>query len=129
MHMPTRDETGETLVEVIIALMILGVVVGAFFATVATTASAAKAHRDLVTADAVLRDYAEAAKQGARDFCLPSNTGTSFPVSYTPPAGSGITVTATGTTCPAPTTVNRVDITAQLGNGTTKMLSINVRTP
>ena len=129
MHMPTRDETGETLIEVIIALMILGVVVGAYFATVATTATAAKGHRDLVTADAVLRDYAEAAKQAARATCRPGNTGSSFTVSYTPPAGSGITVTATGKTCPAPTSVNRVDITAQLVNGTTKLLSINVRTP
>jgi type II secretory pathway pseudopilin PulG len=124
-----REEAGDTLVEVIIALIIIGVVVSSFFASIATTATASKTQRDFVTADAALRDYAEAAKQAARDTCTSSNTGQAFTVSYTPPAGSGISVVGAGQTCPSPTSVNTVTITATLLNNVQRSLKINVRTP
>ena len=122
-----RGEAGDTLVEVILALIIIGVVVSSFFASIATTSTASKTQRDFVTADAALRDYAEAAKQAARDTCTSSNTGQAFTVSYTPPAG--ISIVGTGQTCPAPTSVNTVTITATLLNSVKRKLSINVRTP
>lgn len=119
---------GETLIEVLISLVVLGIVFAAFFAGIATTSTATKSHRYFVTADAVLRDYAETAKQAARDTCTSSNTGAAIPVTLTTPTPSGFTVTATGLTCPPPTTVNQVDITATLPNGVDKRLSIDVRT-
>jgi type II secretory pathway pseudopilin PulG len=124
-----RSEVGETLIEILISLVVVGAIVSAFFAAIATTSTATKSHRFFVTADAVLRDYAESAKQGARDTCSSNPTGTAIPVSYAPDPGSGFQVTATGLTCPSPTSVQQVDITATLPNGVQKRLSINVRAP
>jgi hypothetical protein len=77
----------------------------------------------------VLRDYAENAKQAARAFCTSSNTGAAIAVTPAPPVPLDFTVSATGLTCPSPTTVNPVDITATLPNGVQKHLFIEVRTP
>jgi type II secretory pathway pseudopilin PulG len=118
---------GETLIEVIFSLVIIGVIVSVFFAAIATTSNATKAHRDLVTADAVLRDYAEAAKHSVRTDCKTRPTGSAFTVAYTPPAGFG--VSATGLTCPAVTTTGTVAITATMPNTVQRTLSIAVRTP
>jgi prepilin-type N-terminal cleavage/methylation domain-containing protein len=130
--MRSRDgnERGETLIEILISLVVIGVVFGAFFAGIATTSTATKSHRYFVTADAVLRDYAETAKQSVRDTCTSSNTGVLVAVipAPVPPAGWP-PVTAAGLTCPSPTTVNAVDITATLPNGVQKHLIIDVRTP
>ena len=67
MGVRVRDETGDTLLEIILAIVIIGLVVGAFFATYATQGSGSTAHRTLVTADGVLRGYAEATKSAVRD--------------------------------------------------------------
>ena len=48
------------------AVVIIGLVVGAFFATYTTQGSGSTAHRTLVTADGVLRGYAEATKSAVR---------------------------------------------------------------
>jgi type II secretory pathway pseudopilin PulG len=130
MQRRTHSEAGESLVEVLISLVIMGMIISAFFAAISTTSRATTTHRDVVKADAVLRDYAEAAKQGARDTCPSNPTGTPIPVTLPPEQiPNGFSVTATGLTCPSPTTVNQVDITATLPNGAQKLLSINVRTP
>ena len=127
MRRRDRREAGETLIEILISIVVMGAVFGAFFSAIATTSTATKSHSYFVTADAVLRDYAETAKQATRDFCTSGNTGTAIPVTFTPP--SGYSVAATGLTCPSLTTVNLVDITATLPNGATKHLNIEVRTP
>jgi Tfp pilus assembly protein PilV len=132
----TGDESGETLVEILVALLIIGVIVSAIFAAIATTSTASKAHRDLVTADAVLRDYAEATKNAVRD----QTTGcgkpspTTFTVSFTPPAGFAVSSTPslTGQACPpsasnTPLPVQQLFVT--MPNGRTKELDIVVRTP
>ncbi|MET1003368.1 MAG: hypothetical protein ABWZ15_16285, partial [Acidimicrobiia bacterium] len=64
-----RDETGDTLLEIILAIVIIGLEVGAIFATYATQGSGSTAHRTLVTADGVLRGYAEATKSAVRAQC------------------------------------------------------------
>ena len=122
-----RSEAGETLIEILISIVLMGAVFAAFFSAIATTSTATKSHRYFVTADAVLRDYAETAKQATRDTCTSGNTGAAIPVTFTPP--SGYSVAATGLTCPSLTTVNSVAITATLPNGVTKRLDIEVRTP
>ena len=66
MHRSRSDEVGDSLVEIVMALVIIGVVIGAFVATFSTGATASSAHKNLVTADVVLRNYAEAAKTAAR---------------------------------------------------------------
>ncbi len=56
------DEAGDSLVEIVLALVIIGVVIGAFVATFSTGATASSTHRKIVTADVVLRNYAEQIK-------------------------------------------------------------------
>jgi Tfp pilus assembly protein PilV len=120
-----RDESGETLAEIVIALVIIGLIVGSFFAAIATTATASRSHRDLVSADAALRNYAEAAKQAVRVTCLANPAGTPFTVD-----SPGVTASAVGGfTCPNESTAKRIDITATLPSGVHKSLSVVVRKP
>jgi prepilin-type N-terminal cleavage/methylation domain-containing protein len=136
-----RNDRGETLIEILIALVIIGLIVSAFFATMSTSASASKAHRDLVTADAVLRDYAESTKQAFSQQCLLSAAGTPVanPGAYAAPLPAGFSAptetagpppTALPLTCPPATAVEEVDITVTLPGGNVKrVLSIEVRKP
>ena len=127
--MRRRGEAGETLVEILIAIVIMGLVTGAIFATYATASTGSKAERDLVTADAVLRNYAEAAEQAVRTTCTSANSGSAFAVAYAPPTGFGVSVGAGQLKCPAVTSVGVVDIAVTLPSGSKRTLSVDVRTP
>jgi prepilin-type N-terminal cleavage/methylation domain-containing protein len=133
-----RSESGETLLEIIMALVIIGLIFSAYFFTFYNQGIGTTAQRNLVTADAVLRDYAEATKQAVRDKPCTGDPTVVFTVGYTPPALSGINVIATmpassnppNLTCPSLNNVNEVDIDATLPNGTThEQMKIDVRTP
>jgi hypothetical protein len=99
------DERGETLLEIVIALVVMGLVVGAFFATYATQGSGSTTHRTLVSADAVLRGYAEATKSAVRDDCSGTPL-TSFAVNYSSPDPDfqPIPLSPADSVCPEPGT-------------------------
>src|SRR5439155_8364626 len=78
-----RSESGETLLEIIMALVIIGLVVSAYFATYSTSALGSTSQRDLVTADGLLRRYAETIKAGIRHDCAPTAPSYTTPPSYT----------------------------------------------
>jgi type II secretory pathway pseudopilin PulG len=123
-------DTGETLVEILIAIVLIGVVGSAAFYTVSFGATNSKSHRDFVTADRLLRDYAEVAKQAVRD--KPCAGSGSFTVPNQLPsdlAAQNWQLSGAGLTCPGASGVGPVVITATLPDGTTKVLSIEVRTP
>ena len=121
-------ETGDTLVEVLVAIVLIGIVASGSFFAISMGATTSKSQHDYVLADTVLRNYAEAAKQAARNLpCTSANAGTSFSPTYTPP--TGFTVAATNLKCPLVTGWSKVDITATLPGGTKKLLSVDVRTP
>src|SRR5437016_3715398 len=130
MRRTRPDEAGDSLVEIVLALVIIGVVIGAFVSTFSTGATASSAHRHLVTADAVLRDYAEQTKAEARDGC---SSGSSFTMTYPAPGiPAGFSVdppVGTTTACPPETTVQRLDLKVTMPNGQQKAMSIEVRTP
>jgi hypothetical protein len=125
------DESGETLLEIVLALVVIALVVGAFFAAFATGSTSSDAHRDLATADTVLREYAELTKRAVRDTC--DGTVTTFSVSYVPPpnASDFSVAPAPGATqtCPASvTTVKPITLDVTLPNGSThKQMTIMVR--
>ena len=126
MHLRQRDEAGDSLVEIIFAIVLIGIISAGFFTAVMTSASASKAHREAVTADAVLRNYAETTKQAARDTCVDSSSsGAAIPISYVAP--TGYTVSATGLTCPAAGAVQVVHISATTPVNITKTFDIEVR--
>jgi Tfp pilus assembly protein PilV len=121
-----RDETGESLIEIILALVILGAVISAMLAAIATSARSSKNHRDLVTADAVLRNYAEATKSAVRSSC--TSNGATYTVTYAPPSGFSVNPLS-GQPCPATTSVTAVHLHVTLSSGTSKPLDIEVRSP
>jgi type II secretory pathway pseudopilin PulG len=130
MHARRHDESGDTLLELVIALVLIGLVVGAFFATYTTQGSGSTAHRTLVTADGVLRAYAEAAKSAVRDQCAASGA-TQF--SVTPPTVPGYTLNALNNqSCPPRATSSTwppLMLTVTMPNGQNRSLSIVVRSP
>jgi hypothetical protein len=124
------DESGETLLELVLALIVIALVVGSFFATYATQSSGSTAHRTLVTADGVLRSYAEATKLAAREQC--GSGATHFSVAYTPP--SGYEVNSLGNQpCPLPATTTPwapIELRVKkLPDSMPRSLTLVVRTP
>jgi type II secretory pathway pseudopilin PulG len=122
-----RTETGETLLEIIIAIVIIGLVVSAYFATYSTAALGSTSQRNLVTADGLLRNYAETIKGAVRHDCATSTTYTTTTTSI--PANFSVTVSPASQNCPGATTVQPIAITAQLPSGTQRVLHIEVRSP
>lgn len=121
-------DEGESLVEIVIALVLIGLVVSALMAGLATVARASKSQRDLVKVDTVLRAYAESVKYQVRDACQVDSTLTYLdPFATTPPAG--FVVSQTGPqACPVATTVAVHTLTVT-GNGVTRTMDIAVRRP
>ena len=65
------NQRGETLVEVLIAIVLIGAISSAYFLTASTQTRASSLNQELVQADAVGRSYAELAKADVRDGCTP----------------------------------------------------------
>jgi hypothetical protein len=108
-------------------------VVSAYFATYSTSSTGSTSHRDLVTADAALRNYAEAVKTAVRTSCDDDPTYTPAYVSPAPgfvlnpdPAAPQPCPPVTG---PMSQQVPQIDLSVTLPNGTTKTMSMTVRTP
>jgi len=78
---PRNDQRGESLIEVVLSIVLLGIVASAWFVTYSNETRATALNKDAVTADTVLRSYAEMAKDAVRG-CDTTNPGT-FTVAYT----------------------------------------------
>jgi len=134
-------ERGETLVEILISIVVLGLIASASFYSISVGATSSKSHRDFVTADALLRDSAEATKAAVRTSCVPGGTTYSVPYS-TLIAPDGTTwlqyyqtsrhftlPTDLTNPCPSATQAPVVTLSIYLPDSTQKTLSIEVRTP
>jgi type II secretory pathway pseudopilin PulG len=123
-----RTQAGDSLIEIIIAIVVIGIVTSAIVAAIATSENGSSAHRRLVTADTVLRNWAEAAKTAVRTSC--SSSGGTWTATYPPPLPSGYTLAPlTGQACPAVTTTGLMTIQVTLPNGIVKSMQIATRTP
>ena len=107
------SESGETLLEIIMALVIIGLIVSAYFATFSTQGSGTAAQRNLVTADGLLRDSAEATKSAVRTDCANSTTFTTTTTSL-----PGFSVASSTNQCPSATATVQVDIAVGMQNAT-----------
>jgi prepilin-type N-terminal cleavage/methylation domain-containing protein len=132
-----RSERGETLIEILITLVLVGLVVSAYFATFSVQGAGSTEHRTLVTADGVLRSYGEATKSAVRAQCA-SFTSTTFTVSFTPPAGYTVNPLASqpcppsstpGTTVSPSQPWAPITITVTMPNGQTRSMNLAVRSP
>jgi type II secretory pathway pseudopilin PulG len=124
---PGKGEGGSTLIEVLVASVIMGSSVIMLVAGMSTLFSSSILNRQATTAGVVARDYAEAlvlavAQTGA--WC-----SASYPVVFTPP--SGYTVSATYGACPTNDATTpqfqTVTISAVPPTGMTEQLRMVVR--
>jgi len=134
MRSRRHHEAGDTLVEILVAIVVIGITaIGSFFA-ISVGATTSKAQRDYVLADTVLRNAAEAVKQDARIDCTIANPQP-LTIVYPSTLPANFTVTATGpgpafatATCPSIASVSPITITVTLPDGTKKTLDVDVRT-
>jgi prepilin-type N-terminal cleavage/methylation domain-containing protein len=124
-------QRGETLIEVLIAIVLLGAISSAYFIGATTQTRASASNRELVQADAVARSYAELAKSAVRTGCTPGAAFTvdtsSFPAGYTP---STPTSGPHQQLCPqSPTSPQIIDLTITTPHNYSENLSFEVLTP
>ena len=120
-------DEGESLVEIVMALVLIGLVVSALMAGLATVARASKSQRDLVKVDTVMRAYAESVKHQVRKECTIPGASYVDPFAASPPAG--FIASQTGPqTCPAATAVGLHTLTVG-SNGVSRSMDIEVRLP
>jgi type II secretory pathway pseudopilin PulG len=118
-------DAGESLVEIVLTVMIVGVTITALVSGLATVSAAGDAHRQGVRADTVMRNYAEAAKSAAR-LCVVGGTWTP---AFTAPDGFTVAMDPTSTSCPAVSQTRRVTLSVVSPNGVRDEMTIVVRTP
>ena len=139
-------ERGDSLVEILLTIVVIGIVGSAAFYAISFGATNSKSHRDVVTADQLLRNSAEATKQAVRTSCANGGATYSVPFSTLPapdPAQTwhqyyetdrsfALPADITNRTCPSSSGASAtptVPLSVTLPNGTTRSLSIVVRTP
>jgi type II secretory pathway pseudopilin PulG len=134
MKMRTRGDVGETLIEVLFTIVIVGLTFSGLFLSLGTAGNAGNVQRASVQADVVLRNYAEATKAAAQT-CVANGK---YTVTYPPPLPPGFTLSVTGTgaaavglpsACPDVTTPQtlKLQVTGPLSFKAT--MDIRVRTP
>jgi Tfp pilus assembly protein PilV len=126
---PIAAEEGTTLVEIMVALVILATAVVALTAGMGTVVLGSDRHRKAATADTVVRKYAEALKLAVREsspdsWCRTSTTTTVI---------DGYTLQAVSDACPAAVSttpqLQQVTITASMDDRASVVLKTTVRKP
>jgi Tfp pilus assembly protein PilV len=122
--MRTRNDIGETLIEVVLTIVIIGLTVTALLASLATVGNASNAQRRSVQTDVVMRNYAEATK-AATQGCV---VGGTYTVVYPVPLPVGFTISGAGSACPAAVTSAQLltlKVTGPTGPPTTMQIKVN----
>ena len=120
-------DEGESLVEIVIALVLIGLVLTALMAALATAARASKSQRDLVKVDTIMRSYAESVKNEVRTGCLNPDTTPNYYDNFTPPLGFTVSQSS-ARICPPRTAVRTQKLTVS-GSGVIREMEIEVRSP
>jgi type II secretory pathway pseudopilin PulG len=89
---PGASDAGETLIELIIAVAIMGIAVVAIIGGIATSILMSGVHREETTASASLRNYAETL-QGSYVPCVSPNTPPNYGASLAAPSGFNVPTT------------------------------------
>ena len=121
-----RRDRGESLIEIVITVMIIGIAVTALVSGLATSAAAGGAHRVDVSTDAAMRNLAEATKSAARA-CAP---GVPLAIDFAPPPdGYSASIEPAEPTCPDVEETTTVVLTVTGPTGAADSMEIKVRTP
>lgn len=125
--MRSKDDAGESLVEIVMSLVLLGTVVAALMAGLATAARVSLMHRNNVTADTVMRSYAEQVKNAVRAQCA-TNTSFQYVLPLTPVDGFTPSQAPVPQACPL--TASNIILTLTVaGKGLSKSMQLEVRRP
>ena len=122
--MRARKDVGETLIEIVLTIVIVGLTIGALLSSLATVGNASNAQRRSVQTDVVMRNYAEATK-AATQTCV---VGGSYTVVYPAPLPAGFTISGAGSACPTQVTVSQLltlTVTGPFGPPTTMQMKVN----
>ena len=129
--MRRRGDVGETLIEIVLAIVVMSLIITAFVSSLATVANASAAQRSSVRLDAVLRSYAESTKAAVQG-CV---VGGTYTVIFPAPAGFTVSGVPAGSTCP-PTKTTSLDpllpplqLTVTGPSGSHASMELRVRTP
>jgi hypothetical protein len=123
----TRRDVGETLVEVMLTIVIIGLTVTALLAALGSVGKAGNAQRNGARADSVLRSYAEAIKVGVQ---LCTAAGATYTVTtLAPPTGFTQSVLPTGNVCPPLATPQLLTLKVLGPLGLSETMQIKVGTP
>ena len=120
-----RRDLGETLVEVVLTMVIIGVAVTALISGLATTAAASTTSRNTVGADSAMRNAAEAIKNAAGT-CV---AGAPMQIGDTSTDDFSVTVTPNDPRCPDVTTTQTVTIQVEGPGDVFQTMDVVVRTP
>ena len=120
-----RADRGETLVEILLTVIIVGLTVTALVSSLATVSSAGNSQRNSVRADVVLRNYAEATKLATQS-CVAGGT---YNVVNVPAPPAGFTVAGAGTQCPLSGATTKLTLSVNGPTGLHESMDIWVRTP
>jgi type II secretory pathway pseudopilin PulG len=123
-----HSERGETLIEIICSVVLIGAVVAAIFANYSTATRASSTQRNLVTADVILRRYAESLQAAVQKDCATATTFTTTTTSL-PPHFSAAPVLPLGSTCPSATSLEVATVNVVTPNGRTRSVQTELRSP
>ena len=120
-----RCDLGDTLVEILFAVVIISVTVAALMSSLANAGNAANVQRNSVQIDLVMRDFAEATKSAVQS-CVEGGT---YAVAYTPPVGFTAAATPTSSQCPKVSSAEVLQLTVTAPLGVRQTMQIRIRTP
>jgi len=144
-----RDEHGETLIELLMTIAIIGIAAAALLGALITSVSSSGEHRTLTQEEAGLKSYADLAKQAIElstgPAAPPAYTPCANPAAYssivtqTPPPGIVITISGItywnghsfGSSCDqeTPADLQQITLLATAQHGASQTLSFVVRNP
>jgi type II secretory pathway pseudopilin PulG len=108
----------------LVSIVVIGLVVSALLFASMTATGATKMHRDLASADQLLRDHAEAVEDAVRTQCTTSST---YVVTTTTIAAFSVSINPATGACPNP--LSTIAINVVTPSNKTKTLQLEVRSP
>jgi prepilin-type N-terminal cleavage/methylation domain-containing protein len=123
--MRQSSDRGDTLIEIVIAVVIIGITVSALVSSLGAAGTSAQFQRTSVETDTVMRNYAEATKAAART-CPDSG---SYAPAFDPPSGYAISTEPSGGACPAAATSQPLVLSVTGPTGVQQQMQIVIRSP
>lgn len=118
-------DVGETLVEVVMTVVIIGIAVTALISGLATTAAASTTNRVTADADTVMRNLAEAIKD-ASTTCV---AGAPLALAFSAPSGFTTTVGPSDPLCPPVNDTQKLTLHVTGPSNVNQTMQVVVRTP